>query len=411
MAEGGEPGLIMNLTIRKDELKLWVFTALILVGPALSIGLLKAHLVAVFFVILILIATSLKYMKADKGMLTSCALLLSCCFIWFAVHALNGAINARYFMYLFYTVFCFMVFIASYHALSKLNNHTLTNFLFVFCSLNLLIGFVEMIVGLSFFGLNPVGDRFQIGSSFWANVNTNAYAVLIFSCAIYVLGGFKKYLFITLLLIVYCLFIHAKLVLALTAMQFVFFAMYSNPRYRIYGLLFLAIVSPVFVYLFYNNFLAIFLAAEYAVELISNDNSLKELVESGRLSSIAIRAYTLSEMTTILQNFDVWKFLFGAGFGSINISFMNNTLGVYETYYSPHFFYLEIFIFSGLLFYVMYLAAIKALSGHFGIKYFVLFSPAFAAVIAVSSAVYFPPFYFLLALVAFMAKPKSLSKR
>lgn len=401
----------MNVTVQRDELKLWVFLSLILVGPALSLSLLKAHLLAVFFVILVMVATALKNRVADKRMLAVFTLIVSCCLFWFLLHALSGAVNTRYFVYLFYTIFCFMVFVASFYALTRLRASALSDVLFVVCCINLIIAYAELVMGISLFGLNPVGDLFQIGSSFWANVNTNAYAVLIFSSAMYLLGAFKRYLIITIMLLVYCVFIQAKLILAFTMLQFIFFIMYSNPRYRVYGFLTLALFTPLFTYFFYGNIFSIFLAVEYAAALITDEHALKELVETGRLSSVVIRAYTLSEMIATIQDFELWHFLFGQGFGTINISFMNNTLGVYETHYSPHFFFLEIFIYAGVLFYALYLISIRLLAGSFGMRYFFLLSPAFAAVIAVSSAVYFPPFYFLLALVAFLTKKRTLLKR
>jgi len=106
-------------------------------------------------------------------------------------------------------------------------------------------------------------------------------------------------------------------------------------------------------------------------------------------------------MLNIIADFSFLNWMFGIGFGNINISFINNEWGGLIEYFAPHLFYLEMTIYAGFSYYIFYFTAMKVIAGRLPWRSMLIATPTLGAIIAISSAVYFLPLYFFLAVLAF----------
>lgn len=380
----------------------------LLVGPAAGAGPLKLfHPLLLLITFVALLYVGLKG-KVSRSYFSVALVLFSYLVFVVATHALFGTVNARYLMYLTYVILMFLVFLNMTLAFSALNRKWVGKTFFIYALINVILGTTEFLLGMSIFGLNPLGDPYQIGASFWANVNTNALVVLI--CAVVVYFTYSKTCFylLTFSLLFYCLLVDAKIIFLMSFLQLIFLTLQGRFKVMVAVLLSATVVTPFLIYFFWNNIVVSYLAVSSAFDLVRDDAAINAMVKSGSMDSIAIRAYALNIMLDMMEQFSFADWVFGAGFGSINISFYSEQMGQHMDSFSPHFFYLEMLIYSGFLFYVLYFSAIRLLTGSWCVKKFIVFSPLFAAVISISSAVYFAPLYVFFAFIVFISvKPNS----
>lgn len=376
----------------------------LLIGPAIGAGPLKLfHPLLLLLTLITLLFVCLKG-KVARAHLNAVVLLFSFLSIVVSKHALDGAINTRYLMYLTYVILMYLVFLNMTLVFSILNKAWIGKIFFSYALINLVLGTTEFLLGVSVFGLNPLGDPYQIGASFWANVNTNALVVIICAVVVYFTFSQACFYFLIFLLLFYCLLVDAKIIFLMSLMQLIFLTLQGRFKVMLAVLLSTVFVTPFLIYFFWDNIVVSYLAVSSAFDLVRDDAAINALVESGSMDSIAIRAYSLNIMFDMVERFSLADWLFGVGFGTINISFYSEQMGRHMDSFSPHFFYLEMLIYSGAMFYLLYFFAIRLVSGSWCIKQIVLFAPLFAAVISISSAVYFAPLYIFFAFIAVQSK-------
>ncbi|WP_162924146.1 hypothetical protein [Shewanella algidipiscicola] len=400
----------MPLPNYKDRNSLFmysIFIFFIFIGPSISLGPLKMYHFSVGVILAVAFFSCLKFMHVAKEELLSFLLLLAFLSVLFIKHLAFDTIDSRYFLYVFYFFVTYFVFTFSRQALHRLGLERVAEIIIFVSYLNFAVAFVELLLGVSIFGLNPLNGDFQNASSLWGNVNSNAICLLFSSVAVYYSGKKGHYFYLTILLIAYCLAIHSKLALMATLGQMCFLLMANSNKARVYFLIFSVIASTIGVVFLSNHLESLIEAVSRAWHFLANTQELKSVVESGSLESIAVRAYALSEMIKIVNDFGLLDFMFGVGFGIINISFYNEVWMKTVSHFPPHFFYMEMLIYSGLSFFIFYFLQFKILSGRFALKYVLILSPSLLSIISVSSAVYFTPYYFFLALIVYLSTVNS----
>ncbi|WP_157577401.1 hypothetical protein [Shewanella waksmanii] len=394
--------IISNLKDSRSSFILAVFMIFIFIGPSVSVGPIKLYHLITAILLVFTAFIVLRTKKVDRKDFLS--VLITCFFVayLFVKHFYFDEISLRYFVYLFYFLVTYVVYLLSFHSIKSLGLEKIANIIVVVSYFNLFLAFFELSLGISVFNFNPLGVEFQNMSSLWGNVNTNAICLLFSTVAVYYSGRRKHYFVLTLLLVLYCLAIHSKLALMATIGQMSFLVMANSYKARLYFLCGAVVVGTLTTMFLSNHIESVVNAVVQAWNFLANTEQLKAVVESGTLESIAVRAYALSEMLNILKGFNLLDYLFGIGFGSINISFYNETWMKTVSYFPPHFFYLEMIIYCGISFFAFYFIQIKVLSGKFGLKYMLILLPSFMSVISVSSVVYFVPFYFFLAMITYL---------
>lgn len=379
-----------------------IFLALIFVGPSLGVLQLKGFHIAVGVLALIGFLYSCKVDGIDLLKARLLMLLSSFIGVWLVIHVLQGAISARYIAYLFYFIFTFLCFYFSFRALVTLNNVTVFWLIQAFIYFDAALVLVELLLNVSFLSFYPLsGSEYQVGSAFWANVNTNAAVLILLNTSLYFLGFKKAFNVNSILIMLLSLSIDAKLCFLAAGAQLVLSQLLSSALARFLFIFCVSILIPVLIIIFHAELMYVLAALNQALELVFDTEALEAIVSSGNMFSVAIRAYALSEMFSVLSDFSFVNWLFGIGFGNLNISFVNNSWGGLVEHFSPHLFYLEVIIYAGLSFYIFYLSALTMLSKRFPWRSLLIASPTLGVIIAISSAVYFIPLYFFLASIAY----------
>lgn len=398
-----------NLSYKDSNLKyiFSIFIFFIFIGPSISLGPLKMYHFSVAGLLALAFFSCLKFMRVAKGELVSFLVLLAFLFVLFIKHFAFNSIDTRYFIYLFYFFITYSVFIFSRHALDLLGLERVSRIILFVSYLNFSVALLELVLGISLFGLNPLSGDFQNASSLWGNVNTNAICLLFSSVAVYYSGRKDHYFYLTILLIVYCLAIHSKLALMATVGQMCFLLMASSNKARVYFLIISVVIGSIGMIFLSNHLESLIGAISQAWHFLGNTKELKAVVESGSLESIAVRAYALSEMIQMVKGFSFLDYALGVGFGSIDISFYNETWMKTVSHFPPHFFYMEMLVYTGFSFFIFYFLQFKILSGKFCLKYCLILLPTLLSIISVSSAVYFTPYYFFLALIVYLNSSNS----
>lgn len=383
-------------SIRYFALILFVF-----LGPTFGFLELKAFHLFLAFILLCWLLLLLRNKKLARQDFLFLGIVFVSCSIYLVYAVAMNMITGRYIQYFYYYVVALLVFFFSSQAIKKSSNKNIYVFLQIYIFFNVFIAFCELILNLSIFSYYPfAGTDYQVGSSFWANVNTNVVVLMIASSTMFFIGYKRSALFNFLPIFTLAAAVDAKLCILGMIGQILFFLLYSNSRLRMWFF----ILSTLLLPLFYLAFTPYFNAASIAVirgwELLSQPEVLQKIVSSGNLYSIAIRAYALSEMLRMLSDFEWYNWLFGGGFGSINVSFTNNKWGGEVNFFSPHFFYLEILVYGGFFYYFVLFNLMKVVHESVPWKAIIISLPLLGSVVAISSAVYFMPLYFYLAVIS-----------
>ncbi|NMP32961.1 hypothetical protein HII17_15490 [Thalassotalea sp. M1531] len=379
-----------------------VFMVFLVVGPSLALLQLKGFHLSVFFLALVGFLYLIKTKSLDIKQAQLCMVYSVFIGSWFVVHAYLGVISTRYITYLFYFTFTLAVFYFSFRALITLEKETLFKIIQTFIYVDLFIVMLEVIANQAIFNFYPlVGSEYQVGSAFWSNMNTNATALILFNTSLYFLNFKRAFYVNTIPLMVLSLVVDAKLCFIAATAQIVLTQMLASGLARVIFITSLAVVIPIIVIVFQQQLNYVIYTFYQALDFLSNTEALEAIVSSGNMFSVAIRAFALSEMLNLVSEFSILNWVFGIGFGNINISFVNNEWGGLIEYFAPHLFYLEMTIYAGINYYIFYFLVMKIIGGRLAWRSMLIACPTLGSVIAISSAVYFLPLYFFLAVLVY----------
>ena len=271
-----------------------------------------------------------------------------------------------------------------------------------FIYLDFFMVLLEVITNVAFFNYYPLaGSEYQIGSAFWSNVNTNATALILLNTSLYFLGFKKTFYFNSVLLMMLSLIVDAKLCFIAAAGQVILMQLLASGQARVVFSTSLVIIVPIIFFAFQKQLDYVLYTLNQTLNFLSNTEALEAIVSSGNMFSVAIRAFALSEMLNIIDQFSVLNWLFGIGFGNINIAFVNNGWGGLIEHFAPHLFYLEMLIYAGFSYYLFYFITMKIVGGRVPWRSMLIAMPTLGSIVAISSAVYFLPLYFFLAVLTF----------
>jgi len=379
-----------------------IFLLLMLVGPSFALLQLKGFHLSVGFLGLMGFLYWCKNDAVDIKQSYLVTVFAGFMTIWFVMHFLSGAISVRYFTFCFYFSFTYAIFYFSFRSLISLNKESIYRLIQVFIYIDLLMVLAEVALNTAFFNFYPLaGSEYQIGSAFWSNMNTNAAVLILLNTTLYFLNFKKAFYFNSVPLMMLSLVVDAKLCFLAAAAQLVLAQLLASGVARVVFAIALVVIVPILAVLFQKQLSYVLYTFNQALDFLSNTEALEAIVSSGNMFSVAIRAFALSEMLNIINEFSLLNWLFGIGFGNINISFVNNEWGGLIEYFAPHLFYLEMIIYAGFSFYFFYFTVMTILGGRFPWRSMLIAMPSLGAIIAISSAVYFLPLYFFLAVLTF----------
>ena len=377
-----------------------VFLLCILVGPSLAIIQLKGFHIIFGFLTLVGALYVLKMNELDNKKLKLFITYFGFVSIWVTNHLLTGGLSVRYVLYLFYFTFTLGIFYFSFRLLITVSKDTIYKIIQAFIYIDLLMAFLEVATNMAFFNFYPLaGSEYQVGSAFWSNMNTNAAALILLNTSLYFLGYKKSFYLNTIPILVLSLLVDAKLCVLAALGQVVLTQLMASGTARVVFGLVLVIVLPLAAIIFQKQLDYILYALNQALDLLTNTKALEAIVSSGNMFSVAIRAYALSEMINIISQFSIVNWLFGIGFGNINISFVNNQWGGLIEYFAPHLFFFEMTIYLGFSYYLFYFIIMKIIAGRLPWRSLLIAIPTLGSIIAISSAVYFLPLYFFFAVI------------
>lgn len=379
-----------------------VFMVLLVIGPSFALMQLKGFHFSVGFLSLV----GFLYLVRGKVLDIKQAQLIIIygvfVSLWLFMHAMSGAISVRYITYLFYFTFTFVIFYFSFRTLISLEKRTIFNIIQGFIYVDLVLALFEVVTNQALFNYYPLaGSDYQVGSAFWSNMNTNAAALILLNTSLYFLDFKKAFYVNSIPLMILSLIVDAKLCFIAAAGQIVLAQLMASGFARVVFSASLIILIPIISIIFQKQLGYVLYTLNQALDFLSNTEALEAIVSSGNMFSVAIRAYALSEMLNIVENFSLLNWLFGIGFGNINISFINNEWGGLIEYFAPHLFFLEMTIYAGFSYYIFYFLVMRVMGGRFPWRSMLIATPTLGAMVAISSAVYFLPFYFFLAVLAF----------
>ena len=379
-----------------------IFLICILVGPSLAILQLKGFHILFGFLTLMGILYVVKMNSIDIKKVKLLITFVTFVSIWAVNHALTGGLSVRYVLYLFYFTFTLGVFYFSFRLLTTVPKATIYKIIQAFIYLDLIIVLFEVATNVALFNYYPLaGSEYQIGSAFWSNMNTNATALILLNTSLYFLGFKKTFYVNSVLLMMLSLIVDAKLCFIAAAGQVVLMQLLASGLARVVFSASLIIIVPIIFFAFQKQLDYVLYTLNQALNFLSNTEALEAIVSSGNMFSVAIRAYALSEMLNVISQFSILNWLFGIGFGNINIAFVNNEWGGLIEYFAPHLFYLEMLIYAGFSYYLFYLIIMKIVAGRFPWRSMLIAMPTLGSIVAISSAVYFLPLFFFLAVLTY----------
>jgi hypothetical protein len=379
-----------------------IFLICILVGPSLAILQLKGFHITFGFLTMMGILYVVKMDSIDLKKVKLFINFVTFVSIWAVNHRLTGVLSARYVLYLFYFTFTLSVFYFSFRLLTTVPKDTIYKIIQTFIYLDFFMVLLEVITNVAFFNYYPLaGSEYQIGSAFWSNVNTNATALILLNTSLYFLGFKKTFYFNSVLLMMLSLIVDAKLCFIAAAGQVILMQLLASGQARVVFSTSLVIIVPIIFFAFQKQLDYVLYTLNQTLNFLSNTEALEAIVSSGNMFSVAIRAFALSEMLNIIDQFSVLNWLFGIGFGNINIAFVNNGWGGLIEHFAPHLFYLEMLIYAGFSYYLFYFITMKIVGGRVPWRSMLIAMPTLGSIVAISSAVYFLPLYFFLAVLTF----------
>ncbi|WP_181901701.1 hypothetical protein [Thalassotalea euphylliae] len=379
-----------------------VFLLLMLIGPSFALMQLKGFHLSVVFLTVVGVLYWLRARAVDSKQAQLIVLLAVFMSLWLPMHLLSGAISARYFAYCFYFIFTLAIFYFSFRALITLNKKTLFRIIQTFIYIDLLVVLAEVFLNIAFFNYYPLaGSEYQVGSAFWSNMNTNAAVLVLLNSSLYFLNFNRAFYINSLPIMMLSLVVDAKLCFLAAAGQLVLAQLLASGVARVVFSIVMIVVAPILAFVFQKQLGYVLYTFNQALEFLANTEALEAIVSSGNMFSVAIRAYALSEMFEVVSKFSFLNWLFGIGFGNINISFVNNEWGGLIEYFAPHLFYLEMLIYAGFSYYVFYFYVMTILAGRIPWRSTLIALPSLGAIVAISSAVYFLPLYFFFAVLTF----------
>lgn len=379
-----------------------VFMVFLVIGPSFAFMQLKGFHFSVGFLSLVGFLYLVRGKVLDKKQAQLIIIYGVFVCLWLFMHTMSGVISVRYITYLFYFTFTFVIFYFSFRALVSLEKRTIFNIIQGFIYVDLVLVLFEVVTNQALFNYYPLaGSDYQVGSAFWSNMNTNAAALILLNTSLYFLDFKKAFYVNSIPLMILSLIVDAKLCFIAAAGQIVLAQLMASGFARVVFSASLIILIPIISIIFQKQLSYVLYTLNQALDFLSNTEALEAIVSSGNMFSVAIRAYALSEMLNIVENFSLLNWLFGIGFGNINISFINNEWGGLIEYFAPHLFFLEMTIYAGFSYYIFYFQVMRVMGGRFPWRSMLIATPTLGAIIAISSAVYFIPFYFFLAVLAF----------
>lgn len=378
-------------------------------APLLGVSQLKFFLPLLFFGLLLYYLTALKAKFISKRTLSVTLIFSTFISAWLLKHLFFDGLDARYFLYFSYFIITFFIFILAIELFSTLSKQTVINLLFFVSLFTLFLATVEFVLNFSLLTLIPLsGSGHQIGGGAWSNVNTNIVSVFIASMAILLLGDKKRFYALACYALLLGIALDAKIGVLCILLQLAVIALLQSSLARIAALFFMAIIVPVLLFAFSEQVGVIYRALIKANDLLAQPELIRDLAESGQMFSSAIRIYALLVMFDALETFNALDWLLGQGLGSINIQFKNVNWNEPVEYFSPHFFYIEMLVYMGLAYYLFYYCVIKAYVQRFPWRQLLFTAPVWGSVVAISSAVYYPPIYLFLALLVYQQMTKEL---
>lgn len=253
---------------------------------------------------------------------------------------------------------------------------------------------------LIFFLINFMIDKFsvtqnsiynykQVDSVFHGNVNNQAFHLcIIFFFSLFYCKKKLTIFFFFIITLIYIINVDAKIVFIFFVIQiiFLFIENLKNKKLKIF---FYVLCALSLLYL-----LNLLFFSEY-IDIIEN-NIINE-----NFDSITLRYYYLNIMLDKIQNFNIINFFIGYGVFNTDFSiYLNDKFMQHKTEFLnvAHFFIIEIFISFGFsIFLMIYLMFKNLIVSKIN---FIKFSPLIMMHITLSSAIYFLPFYFLLAFIS-----------
>lgn len=391
----------------------WMMSRLLLItalcAPLLGLAQLK------FFILVIGLAFVLYYLTALKTKFitrrTYRVTILLFAFLSFSLlkHLYFGELSARYFLYLSYFLLTLFIFLFSIEVYKLLPKNVVIAIFFYTAAATLLLAGIEFVLGFSLLTLLPLtGDGHQVGGGIWSNVNTNIVTVLFAAMSVFLLGSKTKFYVLTATALPIAFVLDAKIAILCILMQYMFIALVQSRWARIGVIAFIFIITPILYAVFYEQITIIGKTLVQATDLIAQPELVRSLAESGEIFSSAIRVYALLIMFDMMSLFGPMDWLFGAGWGSINITFKNINWNEPVEYFSPHFFYIEVLVYAGLSYYLFYYLLIKSYVKSLPWGKLLFTAPVFISIVAISSAVYYPPIYLFLGLLVYQQNQKEI---
>lgn len=384
------------------RLRYVVFLICMLVGPSLALLQLKGFHLSFAFLLLVGTLYISKTGEIDNKKVTLLMVYFVFIAMWLVNHILVGGLSLRYITYLFYFTFTFGIVYFSFRLLVTVPKFIIYRIIQVFIYIDLFIAILEVVTNLAVFNFYPLaGSEYQIGSSFWSNMNTNVVALIMLNTSLYFLGYKKSFYLNSVPLLILSLLVDAKLCFIAILAQVVLTQLIASGTARVFFTLALVVVIPMVAVFFQQRLDYILYVLGQALDLLTNKEALEAIVSSGNMFSVAIRAYALSEMMSIVSEFSLLNWLFGIGFGNINISFVNNQWGGFIEHFAPHLFFLEMTIYLGFSYYLFYFTVLTTIAGRLPWRSMLIAMPTLGSIVAISSAVYFLPLYFFFAVISY----------
>jgi hypothetical protein len=363
----------------------------LLSGPALNsiiIKELQLYHVIIPMAISLIFFRFCRYQIINRNVFYVCLLFL----LFLLTHLENGLIRAesldRLFIYLFYFSFTFACFLITVFYVKLIGVDRALKLLALVMNISLLVMSLEFIFNTPVYG--------HVGSFLMANVNNQIATVILLASVFLLAGKIKRYLIYAGIIFILAIFADARLGALSLGLQLFFVAMFFlENRFKYYLLIFIGFCLFLFLLTDFSQDLILVLEAIYNSFL--NPTAIIDIVEGGEGSSISVRMYTVLEMFKGIVEGDILVWLFGYGAGQLNITIPFTRYDIISEYYSPHFFYIEVFYYYGLSFYIFYYVILRLLNPNLvRIRNIFIISPSLFSIVLASSAVYLIPLYVFL---------------
>jgi len=336
----------------------------------------------------------------DKRLLSYLSIVIGSSAIYLFVHLNYNDINFdRYITYLTIGFIGSAVFYFSYICIEGIEVKGRGEYFYFPIFLFVVFFVFEFYYGVGYSNL-PIKHLY---SALHANINDQSLSLLILCSVVSITNSRdnKVIFFLFFVCIGYAYYVGSRLIILFTIVQFLLLVFYKLIGRRMF-------LWSVMLSFFTLAIITIGALSLYDVGIFLDDFSYQVFLTKSTYSSIEMRVFLLLESFRTAADMSLVEYLFGLGFGQDNFI---NPFNTGQEYYNLHNTYMEFFINGGVFIYMCFLLVATVFRVDYSsfIINILLYSPVFLSVVSISSAVYYPQFYVLMAAVVLYSKHRGVS--